>query len=295
MRNSIIFYYGLDPEGLIKDKDNYRFYVDYQMYLLFNTLSDEKEINILYSYLSSFSNKYHKLIKNRSGSLISIIDNKKYILMKVTLPPNEEVDLEDMLKATVPIDNQLPLLNRNNWADLWSAKVDYLEYQVSELATDHPIIKSTFSYYAGLAENAIEYYNAIEKKNASLFLAQRRINYPNIAIDYYNPVTLVVDYRVREVSEYLKTCFFNSEINDETNDFFNKKTLFTDVEYNLIIARLLYPSYYFDDLKNVLENNEDESCLLKYINKTNEYEKFLKSCLKEFSLHSNIIKIDWLL
>ena len=62
-----------------------------------------------------------------------------------------------------------------------------------------------------------------------------------------------------------------------------------------IIARLLYPSYYFDDLKNVLENNEDESCLLKYINKTNEYEKFLKSCLKEFSLHSNIIKIDWLL
>ena len=48
-------------------------------------------------------------------------------------------------------------LYRNSWASLWSAKLDYFEYQVSELGKDKPLILDSFSYYLGLGENAISY------------------------------------------------------------------------------------------------------------------------------------------
>ena len=70
---------------------------------------------------------------------------------------------------------------------------------------------------------------------------------------------------------------------------------FSSIDYNLLFARLLYPSYYFDEITDILEHNKDEDSLLRYINLAPKYEIFLKKCLEDFSRHSNMVKIDWLL
>ena len=284
----------MQPDNIVKFNNNYRFYINYQMYILFSILNEDN-LEVINNYLLSIHNRYFKIIKNRNGYLYSTIDNRKYVLLEASLSPNMEVNFKDIMNNNIPANDNTKLLNRNNWSELWIAKVDYLEYQVSQLAINHPIIKSSFSYFLGLAENAIEYFNSIDKRDTNLFLVQKRIEYPNTSINYYNPITLVADYKVREVAEYLKSCFFNSKSKDEINDFFSTNLTFSNEEYNLLFVRLLYPSYYFDELSEVLERNKDENCLLKYIEKSHEFEKFLKKCLEEFSRHANMIKIEWLL
>ena len=62
----------------------------------------------------------------------------------------------------------------------------------------------------------------------------------------------------------------------------------------MLWARLLYPTYYFDLYEQIMNNNKKEECLIKIIDKVNNYEKFLKKTYLELSKYGNIEKISWL-
>ena len=51
----------------------------------------------------------------------------------------------------------------NNLSSLWMDKVDYFEYQVSQFGIKFPIIRHSFNYFIGLADNAIMVINSISK------------------------------------------------------------------------------------------------------------------------------------
>lgn len=294
MKNDILYFYGLDANNIIRINQNYHFYVNYQKFILFKTTMDDNTLKDLVYFLSRRSNKFFVIQKALDNKDYIILNKEKYVLLKITSPPNDEILIKELIKNYIYVGKELKQLDRSNWSLLWSKKVDYLEYQISERAINYPIIKDSFSYYVGLAENAIEYFNTIKLNSEHLVLSQKRIKAFNIAIDYYNPLTLIVDYRVRDLAEYIKAEFFigNAEVLDRIiSDNYN----FTNNEYNLLFARLLYPSYYFDELTEILENNKDEEALLKYLNKAKDYEQFLKKCLDIFSKRTRITKLDWLL
>lgn len=295
MKNEILYNYNINVEEIIEANTGYQFYVDYEKYILYKTIRSEKAIKEINNYLNRTINRFFKIIPTINGELVCKVNDITYALIKITMPSNNEIDISDIINSYIIVTDQLNDLNRTNWDMLWSSKVDYLEYQVSELATDHPTVKNSFSYYVGLAENAIEYFNAIKKDNLELVLSQKRIKYPNIAIDYYNPLNLVVDYKVRNIAEYIKTYFFNQNAERDLNSIIHYNYNFTSSEYNLLFARLLFPSYYFDELTEVLEHKKNEDCLLRYIDLTSEYELFLKKSLEFFSKRAEMIKIDWLL
>lgn len=295
MKNEILYNYNINVEEIMAVDTGYQFYVDYEKYILYKTIRSEKTIKEINNYLNRTINRFFKIIPTINGELACKVNDITYALIKITMPSNNEIDISDIINSYIIVNDQLNDLNRTNWDMLWSSKVDYLEYQVSELATDHPTVKNSFSYYVGLAENAIEYFNAIKKDNLELVLSQKRIKFPNIAIDYYNPLNLVVDYKVRNIAEYIKTYFFNQNAERDLNSIIHYNYNFTSSEYNLLFARLLFPSYYFDELTEVLEHKKNEDCLLRYIDLTSEYELFLKKSLEFFSKRAEMIKIDWLL
>lgn len=295
MKNAILFYYNLTPENLIESANSYSFYVGYDKFYLVKLSRPKIDLEEILNIIKNTPTPYHTIIPNKDGLFSTEIEKEKYLLLKINSPENEEIDLRDIIKFSIPYNNKKTILDRTNWSVLWSEKVDYLEYQVSELAIEHPIIKSSFSYYVGLAENAIEYFNMLNPKDAPIYIVHKRIEYPTLLKDVLNPLDIIVDYKVRDIASYLKSKFFTTDdIIDDINFLTSSNTL-TPLEYNLLFARLLYPSYYFDTLYKVLEKGLDEESLLIYINKVDDYENFLNAVYKEFSKYSSMIKIDWLI
>ena len=161
------------------------------------------------------------------------------------------------------------------------------------------MILNSFSYYIGLAENAISYINrANELYKNDLYkvtLSHRRIFYPNTKLNYFNPISFIFDLDVRDVAEYIKVMFFKNEDALLELITYLKITKLSNYSYHMLYARLLYPSYYFDIYENIMNNNELEENLLPIIKKVEEYELFLKNSYLEISKYTEIDKIEWII
>ena len=73
------------------------------------------------------------------------------------------------------------------------------------------------------------------------------------------------------------------------------KNILSEREYNLLFARLLYSTYYFDQIDKIINTNDNEEKLLKYIEKINDFESFINKIFKLFQTRAKLIKIDWLI
>lgn len=295
MKNLLLYNYNIDILNYNSFKDGISFYIDYNKYYFVKIHRTSNDIDEIYKILINYINSYHTIIPNKFGEVVSKNNKNYYVLLKIKGSENNEIEIIDIINNHIKLSDVKSNLRRDNWGVLWSGKVDYLEYQVSELGSNHPIVISSFSYYVGLAENAIEYFNLINNKNETLVVSQKRIYYPNTSLNFFNPLNIVIDYSVRDIAEYLKSCFFENNDAIKALEIVVRKNTLTNNEYNLLYARLLYPSYYFDLISSILEDNEDETILIKYIEKINDYEEFLRECYFMLSKKCNMIKVDWII
>lgn len=302
MKNNIEFFYNL-PVNQLKEYDQYYSFIsnNSKYYFLLNTrpIEDLKEISAIVLELHEKNIAVHSFILNKDQKLLTTINEKNYLLLKINTSDTLELDLIDI----VNFQNQLILksennkLYRNDWAGLWSEKIDYFEYQIRQLGKEKQVVLNSFSYYIGLSENAISYVNHINettKKEFTLTLAHKRLFSPTLAINFYNPLTFIFDLKVRDIAEYLKSAFFNDEnpLIELTN--YLKNNYLTVYEYKMLYARLLYPSYYFDIYEQIMNRNKDENELIKIISKVFDYELFLKDVYNLLSQYTYLDKIDWL-
>ena len=291
MKNDLLYNYDIDIEHLNEFEGGAYFYLNDVKYYFVKCNRAAEDVNMLYRFLKGVINQYHEIVVNKFGQIFT---SENYVLLIIKGGEMLDVDLIDIVNNHIEIVGNLSL-GRYNWALLWGEKVDYLEYQVSELAGKYKIVRSSFSYYAGLAENAIEYFNMVDKSGMKVYLQQKKIYYKNKMINYYNPLGLVADYSVREMAEYIKACFFNGEeIFDEICRVVNLSFL-SESEYNLLFCRLLYPNYYFDEIGKIFEEKKEEEQILKYISKVADYEKFLGDVFQLFSGKCRMIELDWLI
>ena len=183
---------------------------------------------------------------------------------------------------------------------MWSKKIDYFEYQIRELGKGKEGILNSFSYYVGLAENAIAYVNQTKRTYNRepidiISLSHRRIFMPNIKLNYFNPLSFIFDLEVRDVAEYIKSLFFYGEgAYDELELFLKLRTL-SIYGYQMLYARLLYPSYYFDLYEKIMIEKCTQEELIKIISKKDEYEMFLQQVYHLISKYVRIDGIGWII
>lgn len=306
MKETLEYYYGLDIDFLEELDGKYHFKLDNQDYffVFYNRSIDELKdiVNVCNEMLLKGIN-VNKLLINRNNSYLTKINEYDYILFAVS-NINEEYDIFDMIKISdkLVLNNSKSSLYRNNWGTLWSEKVDYFEYQVRELAINKDVVKNSFSYYIGLAENAISYVNNTNFKYKNVLdyrivLSHRRVYFPNYKLNYLNPLSFIFDLEVRDIAEYLKSMFFNKNeeyVLEELSSYLKVRRL-SIYEYQMLFARLLYPTYYFDNYEAVMNKNVDEEVLVKIIKRCNDYEIFLKKAYLEISKYAKIDKIDWII
>lgn len=303
MKKEIQYYYNIKIAEVEKLTNCYSFCYELQDYYfvpLNRPLEDMKDILTVCQELQSKNIHCHNIMVNKDQKLITNIDNQNYILLKPNINEKKELDLIDIKKfqSSLILKQEKSKLYRNDWANLWSEKIDYFEYQIKEIGKDKKIILNSFSYYIGLAENAISYVNNVNEtypKEYTLTLSHKRVYYPNYVLNFYNPLSFIFDLRVRDIASYLKSKFFKEgdEALLELENYLAKTPL-TRYEYAMLYARLLYPSYYFDIYEKVMNNQEDEEKLIPIIALVNEYEKFLKESYNLICRYSYIESIDWI-
>ncbi len=305
MKETLEYYYGLDIESIEELDGKYHFKIENQDYffVFYNRGIEELEdiINVSNEMVKKGIN-VHKILINRNNSFLTKVGEYNYILFAVN-NLNEEYDIFDMVKISekLVLNNNKSNLYRNNWGTLWSEKIDYFEYQVRELSIEKDVVKNSFSYYVGMAENAISYVNNTNMKYGGdayrIVLSHRRVFYPNYKLNYLNPLSFVFDLEVRDIAEYLKAMFFKKDISfclDELSSYLKIRHL-SLYEYQMLYARLLYPTYYFDVYESVMNKNGDEEELVNIIKKCDSYEEFLKKAYLEISKYAKIDKIEWII
>ena len=305
MKETLEYYYGLDIESIEELDGKYHFKIENQDYffVFYNRGIEELEdiINVSNEMVKKGIN-VHKILINRNNSFLTKVGEYNYILFVVS-NLNEEYDIFDMVKISekLVLNNNKSNLYRNNWGTLWSEKIDYFEYQVRELSIEKDVVKNSFSYYIGMAENAISYVNNTNMKYGMdvyrIVLSHRRVFYPNYKLNYLNPLSFVFDLEVRDIAEYLKAMFFKKDISfclDELSSYLKIRHL-SLYEYQMLYARLLYPTYYFDVYESVMNKNGDEEELVNIIKKCDSYEEFLKKAYLEISKYAKIDKIEWII
>lgn len=241
----------------------------------------------------------HQIILNKDGSVATLINGVPYILMRLYYE-DREIVFDDLLPFFNCYYNNDGKLNRNNWENLWANKIDYLEYEISQLGQKHPEIRDTFSYFVGLGETSIQITNMVnnrgkdEKLMAIKSISHDRIKNDATLFDLYNPLNLVVDYRVRNVAEYLKHRYFEGDnIEEELNKFFMYTELTND-EYLLFLARMIYPTYYFDLYEDIISGSKSSDELKKITNRVNDYQVLIQSIYNYYKSFLRINPIEWL-
>ncbi len=305
MKDMINYYYNFNIES-VEDWDTiYSFTYNQDKFYFVPLKRSEQELVDLVKIsgeLKARGLECHDMILNKFGKLITNIYETNYILLKPIGDIYEEYDIKNIIN----LNNRLILtpnksnLYRNSWSKLWSDKIDYFEYQIHELGKDKELILDSFSYYIGLGENAISYVNNTNTKYQKtsldrITLSHRRIKYPNYKLNYLNPLSFIFDLEVRDIAEYIKSAFFEGENALSYLKEALKINRFTIYSLELLYARLIYPSYYFDIYENIMSNKEEEEKLIPIIEKADEYVDFLRDAYYEINKYALIEGISWIL
>ena len=293
MKNVINYYYNIFFNDIHQRKQNFYFDLNDVRYFFILFEGDITSLQTAYKLQEELIQRniyVHQIILNKDKQIVTFVNGNSYILLKA-LYYKEKINFNNVISFSKIIINT----NHNhNWQKLWSEKNDHIEYQINQTRNRYPLISESYNYFLGLGENSIQLLNIIKTANIPQVIAHKRINNNSTVFELYNPLNLIIDSRIRDIAEYFKSSFFSGQnINDELENFLKKAKL-TTAEYYLFLARMLYPTYYFDAYENILNGKKEEKEIKKIINKVNDYEKILKKIYNYYKQFLMMTPIEWL-
>ena len=300
MKNIINYFYNLNITKLTNKDNIYSFYDNDELYHFYIYNNNIKNLDLTKDIYDSLKKDtlIHEIIINKDNSIITYYNNIPYILCKINININKPITLGEInyLSSKVIITNSK--ITYHSWQDLWSIKMDYLEKVINENGKKYPIIVDSFNYFVGMAENAISYYNNLSNKevdNNSLVISHRIININDTVYAIYDPVNIIIDHKARDIAEYIKYSFFsdNTNIFKELNVYF-KYNYYTKDDVVMLLARVLYPSFYFNMYEDIMINSKEEKIITNITSKLDKYELYLARVFKYFNNFYNLPVPEWL-
>ncbi|MDD6878900.1 MAG: hypothetical protein PUD59_01540 [bacterium] len=300
MKNVINYYYDFYISDLKLINDDYWFEYNNNKFCFHNVKHD---INIQYSIALLKKIKIDKIssvILNKNNSFITTSGNDNYILLKMKIKNNRKIKIDDiLLLKNYYIDNSFINFSKFEWNQLWSKKIDFFEYYISQNPKMNDNIKCLLHYFIGLGENSILYFektlSALKKSDFfnQLSICHNRVSINDTLYDFYNPFNFVIDYKVRDLSEYLKSMFFNNYSYFDYEEVLNKFN-YSKIDYMLLFSRLMFPTFFFDMLNSLEIKKISENQIIELYDSAEKFEIFLKDIYEIISKKVQIPYIDWL-
>ncbi|MBR3661593.1 MAG: hypothetical protein IKN63_06845 [Bacilli bacterium] len=296
MKDLLNYYYFIIPDKIGMKNGNYYFTFknhEFIFYLYNNSLNNIDALFNLNNYMLFNNFKINRIILNKDRNILTKKDNKDYILVELLINSKDKISLNNIIEFN-KLNININVLNRTNWYYLWSNKIDNIEYSLNHLKSKYPYLYNYSSYYIGLTENAISYLKYINLNNNNIGVCHKRINVNDNLREFYNPMNLVIDYKVRDKTEYYKSLFFNKRIS--INEIINSIKLLklSDIDLIYFYIRMLYPSFFFDLYDSIINKKNDDKDIEIIVNKQSDYEYLLYEIYLFLKLRINIIGIEWI-
>lgn len=290
MKNVLYTFYNMSLMEINKDKDNYYFYHDNHLYIFYLVENSEEIVEKIYNYLLEHNIYSYKIILNKDNSLLTKVDNKKYSLLLIDGILKYEIKFDEFKYYPV---NSVP----QDWGILWANRLDYYSLQLRELGYNYQTVLNSYGFFEGLAENAILYYNlSIEKFKEEKIVAivHNRMNYPCYSFEYDNPLNFVIDYSIRDISEYIKSYSISKDFDIENVILLLSRLNVNKLMFNLLYSRLLYPTFYFDVFDKIILDNGMDNDVVIVLDNLNNYLSMLKEVYVVFATKYDLLNIEWL-
>ncbi len=297
MKDLLNYYYYIITDRINMQGHNYYFtYLNnyfclYRYDANFEVLDEVFKLN---TYMLYNNYPINKIILNKDSSITTKYGNHYYILVLLRYNSHNLIKLNNVLnfgKLVNPLPN---ILNRTNWIELWSNKIDNIEYSIKHLMHKYKLIYNSIYYYIGLTENAITYLKLFSIPSKNITISHRRVHGCDKIVDFYNPLNLVIDYHIRDLSEYIKSMFFERKWDVLTIINYLKKINMSGSDYIYFYIRMLFPSYYFDLYDLIISGKELEKSILNITSYQEDYEYLLYEIYIMIKSHVNIVGIEWI-
>lgn len=297
MKNVLSYYYNLHLSDIHQIEGIYRFNlngIEYAFTLYKRNLNEIRELYELSLLLFQNGIMVHQFVLNKENQLITYVNQKPYVLLQIYNNSKQNITINDINKFSFS-SSILKLPEKQvNWANLWSDKIDYFEYQVNQFGKKNPLIRESFSYFSGLVENGISLFNILELDYNNYSVSHQRLSSKDTMFEFLNPMNLIIDYKVRDACEFYKEKFLNKQsISNEIKEYLSNKNL-NVYEILLFFIRMFYPSFYFDKYEYIINNEEDDYQLKNIIELSDKYEKLLKEIYFYLSKYINMPDIEWI-
>ncbi len=295
MNNAILFFYNINVQEIKKINDNYYFTYLSNNYVIYSYKRDITEAESIYNLNLEMLSKGligYEIILTQNREILFIHGGTYYILMKFPNIKNRVITYEDVISFYFPTPkNKFLNLDKSNWGYNWSGKIDFIEYQFSQVKNKFPILENSIDYFVGIWENAISYFNDNVTFLEEKFVCHKRVDTKMDLLEFLNPLNFVIDYKERDKGEYLKSYV----INNNYSSVQLKKLLQGSSKNNIIllISRILFPSYYFDLYEDIVLKEKNEEEIIKMIEKRKNINNLLKYIFENFSNY-NIPYIEWI-
>lgn len=331
MKSTINEQYGINVQEITKmgGFDSFRMHRTQFLIVPIPHLDDEELYEVF--YFSQF------MIENREPYIASMVltkqnhlsfekDSMKYVLLKYSNVSKRKGiqhgrDLARFHQKARAFPYQVTKTNRiGQWKNLWEKRLDQLEsfwhgkVHSQPLNRFEKIFVESFPYYLGLAENAIQYLVDTEIDGEPLPIDSGTICHHRFFYRTWNdelnvklPTEWVFDHGSRDIAEYMRDLFFEKQSDAHSLSYrfleeYNRITPLSPFSYRLIYSRLLFPLHYFECIENYYLAAEDmkqsyEKRLLQILERSGQYEKFLKSYTNMLAMNTNRIvlpTVEWL-
>ena len=290
MKNVIYTYYNILLDEINKDSNNYFFYFNNDLYIFYLVLNDINVVELIYNFIKENNIESYEIILNKDGKLFCDVENQKYSLLKIKGILKYEIKFDDF--KFYPIEKE-----PHNWGELWSERLDYYEIQLRELGYNYQTVLNSFGMFSGLAENAILYFNMSKRMfndNEVVGIVHNRMNYPCYLIDYNNPLNFVIDYNVRDISEYIKAYLLSDDYDLNNVLLLLERLNVNSLMFNLLYSRLMYPTFYFDIFDKIILEDGKDSDIVCVLNVVDKYLDMLNKVYLKFKDKYSMLNVEWL-
>ncbi len=292
MKNMISYYYGLNIECIKHCNEKYYITADNENYILKKIADNITYLDVSIIEQLARYKYFFKIKKNINNDYITMIDRQKYVLLKQEKYKNYRICLNDV-KTDYYLYEGCHNRNNTNWITLWEAKIDAYEKNFNLKKEQYYDLIAVFNYYIGIGENAILYLKKVlsENKNEHLKLvaSHKRLGLETTLYDYYDPTNIIIDYRSRDIAEYIKSKILENKYDAEEFEKYITNVQLSKIEIGILFSRIIFPTFFFDYMEK--DNNINKMQFIEYINR---YEKGIYSISQIFNKHYNLEEIEWI-
>lgn len=292
MKNFLFNNYNIKIDKIYFDGVNKYCYVGNEKLYIIESNYDKKQLDDLFELTNRMYNSgimVNTFILNNSGKPYTERDKINIIILKSNNIIND-ININDFNKYQ-DISNNLKLYNI---LDEWKDEVDVIEKEMIEYNKEYPLIQNSLDYFIGMAENSIELIYEIKNDINRL---SNTIGH-KVTYELYNkciledPFTFIRVNRMYDISNYVKYKFYKNELDyDEIDNYINN---INEAEIIYLFSCLLYPNTYFDLVKEILLEKEEENKINIYIKRIKDYERLLEYFKDKYKSVKVIDLINWI-